>query len=411
MTGIALLPFGYLFLRPWVNERDALLAAAATALLWTFHPLQINETTYIVQRQTALAVLGSVICFACYLAGRRGSAAWFVPAALALGLAVLSKETAYILPVALLLYEIAVDDRLGQALWKRRWWFVLAAALAAGGLAVALRLFPVLHEILEPQRVLTQARVLVRYLGLYFLPLPDRFSLEHDIAASTGLFSPPATAAALLLHGVLLALAILAWRRHRLPALLVLLYFLHHMIESSIISLEPMFEHRMCLPSIFLTLLACLALLKIAQLLLPCRWVAPFVIATLVLGVTLGGATRARNRVWADPIALYEDALRKAPRKARIYDNLGVLYLEAGRPADAIPVLGEAVRLRPRVIEAWYNLGLANLCLGRWAEATDAFRGALQIKPGHRDALTGLSMAQRRIPAFANKVSRGSAAR
>ena len=411
LTGIALLPFGYLFLRPWLDERSALLVASATALLWSFHPLQINETTYIVQRQTALAVLGSVICFACYLAGRRGSALWFLPAALALGLAVFSKETAYILPLALALYEIAVDDCLGQALWRRRRWLVLAAILAVVGLAAALRLFPAMHEIIEPPRVLTQARVLVVYLGLYVLPLPGRFSLEHDIAASTGLFAPPATAAALLFHGVLLAIAILAWRRHRLPALLLLLYYLHHMIESSIISLEPMFEHRMCLPSIFLTLLVCVGLLEITQRRQPRRGGAPFVIATLVLGTALGIATRARNQVWADPIALYEDALRKAPRKARVYDNLGVLYLEAGRPAAAIPVLGEAVRLQPRAVEAWYNLGLANLCLSRWDKAADGFRGALKIKPDHRKALTGLSMAQRRIPAFANKVSRGSAAR
>lgn len=407
LTGVALLPFGVLFLRPWLNDREAFAVAAATALLWTLHPLQINVTTYVVQRQTSLAVLGCVVSFACYLAGRRASAIWFVPAALSFALAALSKEIAYVLPAALVLYEIAVDDRLAQALRKRRRWIALAALAAIAAAAIALGSSRALRESIEPERMLTQGRVLVWYLSVFALPLPDRFSLEHDFPASTGLFAPPATAAALVFHAAVLALALAAWRRHRLPALLVLLYYLHHAMESSVISLEPVFEHRMALPSVFLTMLVCLALLEAVRR-GGARAVFPtFAAVVVIAAVALGAATWARNQVWANPIALYEQALRKAPGKARIHDNLGVLYLEAGRSDDAIPVLREAVRLRPGLVRAWYNLGLAYLSRRRWDEATEAFQVALRLKPDHAGARTGISLAQRRVPATVNPVSRG----
>ena len=95
-----------------------LFFASCAAALFACHPLQTQAVTYIIQRSSAMATLFYLLCVCAYIAGRiaqekeaTASATfprrYFVLAILAAVAALLSKENAVTLPVAILLVEYA----------------------------------------------------------------------------------------------------------------------------------------------------------------------------------------------------------------------------------------------------------------------------------------------------------------
>lgn len=80
-------------------------------------------------------------------------------------------------------------------------------------------------------------------------------------------------------------------------------------------------------------------------------------------------------------LAVYEDAVRRAPASAAARLQLGTALLRRHRPRDAVLHLTEAARHAPRSAEAHGQLGAALGLLGRHEEAIAASRVALALKP------------------------------
>jgi hypothetical protein len=73
-----------------------------------------------------------------------------------------------------------------------------------------------------------------------------------------------------------------------------------------------------------------------------------------------------RVSVWRDPVALWTDAVAKAPRKSRCWNNLGMAYLAAAHETEAVAAFERAVFLDPRNEYAELNLATARaLCTTR----------------------------------------------
>ena len=75
-----------------------------------------------------------------------------------------------------------------------------------------------------------------------------------------------------------------------------------------------------------------------------------------MLVIALGTLTVSRNAAYRSEVALWEDTVRKSPRKARGWNNLGYAYQQAGRLRDA-----EAAYLRALRIDPGYALARGNL--------------------------------------------------
>lgn len=84
---------------------------------------------------------------------------------------------------------------------------------------------------------------------------------------------------------------------------------------------------------------------------------AAFHILTGAILLALAGATVARNHTYRSEVALWEDAARKSPMKARVYNNLGYAYVLGGRDDDARHAYLTALRLNPDFSLARANLG------------------------------------------------------
>lgn len=380
------------------SENTKHFVALLASLLWALNPVQTQAVNYIVQRMTGLAAFFFLAALFFYLMGRRSQQwrrkiLWFVSVLTCFALALGSKENTITLPLILLLVE-GIFFRPSIKI-KKHHVFVAAGLLCLTGVAVYLltngdplgsiagyeqRSFTLW------QRLLTESRIMVFYLSLLFFPAPSRLSLDHDITLSTTLFQPPTT---LLSIALLFALTIWALWKHKsqpLAAFSILFFLLNHVIESSIIPLELIFEHRNYLPSLFFFLPFATLLVDAYQ---NGRLRTPSIQRHVLAGVallalcTLAAATYIRNTVWHTEQTLWEDALAKAPGQSRPYINLAVTYQIMGKNDEAFELCRQSLnKISPTPTKdrtrAFNNMGNIAMDRGMYAEAIGYYREALK---------------------------------
>ena len=164
--------------------------ALAAALIWAVHPLQTNAVTYIVQRMTSMGALFYLLALYCYVKARLLQSIgtklllWGLSLLLAV-MAILSKESSGMLPVIIIAYELLLLRQPDTSLFRQKklvltslgafllfificWYFLGSNPFASilGGYEF--------REFTLGQRLLSQARIIIHYLSLLLLPLPDR---------------------------------------------------------------------------------------------------------------------------------------------------------------------------------------------------------------------------------------------
>jgi tetratricopeptide (TPR) repeat protein len=88
-----------------------------------------------------------------------------------------------------------------------------------------------------------------------------------------------------------------------------------------------------------------------------------------------------------------ESLIEREPERTALRDDVGVLYLELNRPAEAVRHFAATVRLKPASAPAHFNYGTALAASGRVEEAVRAYRRALEIRPGYAVAHNNLGTA------------------
>jgi tetratricopeptide (TPR) repeat protein len=108
-----------------------------------------------------------------------------------------------------------------------------------------------------------------------------------------------------------------------------------------------------------------------------------FCMAAVVL---LGMACVERQKVWATPLALWEDTFRKNPVAYTAASGLGESLREVGRLPEAERATREAIRLSDgKRGDPWLTLALILDAQGREAEAFEAAGKALEVQPSLAD--------------------------
>ncbi len=327
--------------RPQSGNEGRYLALAVAAL-WLLHPLNVSTVLYTVQRMTVLSTLFVLAALIAYVAGRlmqerdpgRG---WFLIATgfcVFFPLGVLSKENALLFPVYVSLVEWLVLGFRGTpavrtAMTRLHW--ALVAGYAVAFILVLVNFSSIVldayahRDFTLTERVLTQFRVVSIYIGQTFIPLQQTMGLFHDaIPRSLGLFTPPTTVLALLFLLGLAASAVALRLKRPLFAFGILLFFASHVMESTVLGLELMFEHRNYLGS-FALLLAAGDL--VVWLIGSARVRA--VIATAAV-VMLCVVTVQRSLTWSSVESFYDHELRVHPNSARVNQVFANAAAQAG---------------------------------------------------------------------------------
>jgi hypothetical protein len=211
-----------------------------------------------------MATLFSLLSLLCYVKARlqvKTRILFFTAALLFAVMAFLSKENSGMLPVMVAGYEIFFLQQPGKnkkillRISIPLAIFVLVCLLFLGTdpLARILNGYTI-RDFTLGQRLLTETRIIFHYLGLLVLPLPARLNLAYDYPLSTGLLSPLLTLPAVIGIIVLVFLVFFFYKRDRLTGFALFWFLGNLVIESSVIPLELVFEHRMYMPSMFLVL-------------------------------------------------------------------------------------------------------------------------------------------------------------
>lgn len=359
-------------------------AAALSALVFAVHPLQAQSVTYVVQRMNLLASLFTMAALICYLIVRnpdrgprsRLSAGAGMPVSLGLGL--LCKETAFSALILVLVLDFCLEDK-GLAAWTRKRLPIIAAAVVIGIVAVAVyarggSLFLGYHyrDFTLAERLLTQPRVVLWYVGLWAFPAASRLTIDHQVITSTGVLTPPATIAAIIILCGLTLLALAKARRAPLPALGWLWFAGGLALESSFLPLEMAFEHRLYIPGIGLIMIAARVLSRAVI-----RGKTSLILCVILLFAI---NTWERNHDWRDTYTLWKDAVEKAPEKPRPRANLCAGLYMNGEWRRAEKACRTALNMDDKNDVAWYNLGLTLHRQGRWQEAEQALEHATRIR-------------------------------
>lgn len=307
--------------------------AMLAAFLWLLHPLHVSTVMYGVQRMAQLATLFTLAGLVVYLRyrlrwARYGSEPAEVPAAVLwiglLGLlALLSKENGALLPWLIVAIEVALLEARWAGQYHRgaaraAWMLLLLPVVLLVAVFVVAPEWVLdrylTREFTLQERLLTQARVLWSYVGWTFAPSVTHLGFFHDdIALSRGLFQPMTTVLAILAWIVALGSSLLSRRRYPLFFFALVFYLVAHSMESSVIPLEMVFEHRNYLPSVALVILAAHALLLLGVRLGTRARLAPAVVAVLALSLLLG----IRAYVWRDDTALARFNVVNHPQSPR----------------------------------------------------------------------------------------------
>lgn len=363
----------------------------AASLLWLINPLQIQSVTYTVQRMNSLAAMFFIASLLFYikarLAQKSNNRSWylfavsFVSAILAFG----CKENTAILPFIILFYEWFFFQNARFA-WLKTVLPVIILSIVLIAILAALYLGSNASEKLKSeyvrwgltvhQRLLTQSRVVFFYLSLFFFPHPSRLNLDHDFPLSYSLFNPPTTILAIFLIAALIASAIILAKRNKLLiSFCILWYFSTLLIESSFIGIEITYEHRLYLPSIFVTLLAVL----LGYYILRSKYASiPVLIA---ISIILSLWTYSRNNVWADERTLWKDCAQKSPHKARSLYNLAISFFNKKQYPEAAAYYSRTLQIDPNRFDAYEGLAFCAVETDDPNKAVEFAGRALKLNP------------------------------
>ncbi|MBW2201511.1 MAG: hypothetical protein JRF71_11885, partial [Deltaproteobacteria bacterium] len=341
------------------------LIAFFSALIWLVHPVQTQSVTYIVQRLNSLAAMFYVLSFWLYVKGRLAQKKnasnshpkksskgdpqpatwnhflWFAGSVLAWILALGCKQNAATLPFFIVLYEWYFFQNLHKQWFKRHLKYFL-------GIFILFLFISLIYMGSDPwekissigdyakneftikERALSQFRVVIYYLSLIVFPHPSRLNLDYDFPLSHSLIDPITTLLSLCIIVGLLGLAIYMAKKERVLSFCILWFLGNLVIESSVIPLAIIFEHRLYLPSMLVCLMVVIWIFR----LLNQKWLGVALLCAVAMLFSFW--TYERNSVWIDKVTLWKDCVQKSPNKARPHYNLGKALVARNRLSEAI---------------------------------------------------------------------------
>ena len=383
----------------WSGAQASLrnLLAGFAALVFLLHPVQAESVAYLAGRSEALSVLLVFASFTVFLYRPKPAVSWpRVAVILALfGAAILAKEHTVVLPALLLLTDYWWNPGFSFQGIRRNWRLYLPMALgAAAGVAFFWNLITgastagfAIKDFTWYQYCFTQCRALVVYIGMFLLPV--NLTADWDFPISTTILDHGAIFGLL----ALVALAAAAWRYRRRFPLASYGYFVYLLLMSPTSSIlpikDPIAERRLYFSmfGLLLILVDVLSRLKVDR-----RALAA---ACLIVTLAAAAATRARAAVWADPVSLWEDTVRKSPHKRRAHFQLAYAYDQQTRYSEALEEFQKTAELGPLTPDLLLDWGLAYDHLSQFDQALAKFQQAALMQPtAHVYTQIGMAYAQ-----------------
>ena len=421
---------------------NASMLSLFTALLFICHPVQTQAVTYIIQRFVPMTTLFYLAALVLYVQFRNTSTQksrvlFYALSLSATVLAMESKEIAFTLPVTIAMFEfIFLSGKIGPRI-VRLIPFLLTLAIIpfkllhlpsqiapenATGISGAINLIN-FKGTSSWDYLMTQFSVITTYIRLLFLPIEQNF--DYDFPLQKHFFSMSVLLPLLLLltiagMGIYLLRHSSENRHFKIIAFGIFWFFIALSVESSIVPIDDLiYEHRVYLPSIgfFIALLSGVSVIhsRVTGKSIASSKIATFSLAVLV--VCLSTSAILRNKIWGSEATLWEDTVKKSPKKARVHIELGRAIIkqtginiddkEARDASDfqsfanspgfnkvdfrsiknvalfdkAIIEFNEAIRLAPGLLLSYANLAVLYMYIDKFPEADKMLLKAENVAP------------------------------
>ena len=380
---------------PYAPDKKAFFTAVLSSLIFALHPLNINAVAYIVQRMASLSTLFVLLSLLSYIAARQApgklqTALLYVLSGICVIIGIFSKENAVMVIPLILLYDYVFLSGFNTRTFLKRLSLIafigiLSIGTASYFLGFHTRIIELSDLFLSPnqpiarkdwmaidvywtplQHVITEFRVLSRYMFLILLPLPGFLVFDWwGFPLSHGVTEPITTLLSLALVISLLLFSLLKIKQYPLLCSGVLWYFTAISLESFFaLGTDFYFEHRNYLPltGLIIGVTGHAVSLSGDKLKEKRIWVI-----TLFACMVLGSLTYSRNFIWKDSVTLWGDTLKKTPSNIRAMMALGNANMKVAETDNAEKYYKEAVKKSSAdkriyfLNEAAYNLGMLYL--------------------------------------------------
>jgi tetratricopeptide (TPR) repeat protein len=383
------------------DDNRARFAASGGAAVFAVHTMFSASVSYIAGRSSELCgtfYFGAILLFFMGLDStlRSRRILYITLAGISSLLAWQAKQEAITLPLFL---GAIVFLRMEQKDWR---WIAPLAAVPLVGLFLVRDQIKAIYATVGSNEILVSAgfekvlpaatyfRTYMTAVTGYFLPrflVPVNLSADPQIASVEHWYSPEFLFSILVL-GVLSWLALHFYRREPLLSLGIAAVLVSPMAAYAAIPLaDVVLEHRAYIPGLGVAFIFAWAFHWVARNYANLRW--PLAGSVIIL---LGLMTIGRNAVYANNIALWEDAEAKSPGKPRPHFNLAQAYQDAQRLPEAIREYEHALALKPDIYAAYSNIAAIYLDKAEFDKSEEMLQKVTTLAPNFTEGFINLAV-------------------
>ena len=361
------------------------------ALIFAAHPVNTEAVSWASSVTELFYTLFFLLSFYIYIrrgAGGAGGAGPLIASLLCFMVALLSKETAIVLPLLILAYDYSFY---GKGLVRRYKLYVPYFAIALAFLALrTIVVGGIIHhkevDITLYESVINVFPNITDYFSKLMAPVNlNALYVFHPVST---IFAPKAVTGVLISLSAVFLLVFYSERaRAAFTGLLVLALPILPVLYIPAIAAAPMAERYLYLPSAGFSLIAAAFL----------RWVLTdrsrriVLAASVALLALYSYGTLKRSEAWRDDLTLWGVTAKSSPESPIVHNNLAIELFYRGMADEAISEYRRAIELFEPYPSAHYNLGNAYFYKGMPELALSEYRRAVELEPDNFDALHNLA--------------------
>jgi Tfp pilus assembly protein PilF len=381
----------------------AQVAAGAGALFFVLHPLRVEVVAWATERQEVLCALFFLLSILAYLRVPEGWR-WYVLSVICFAGSLLSKAAGIMLPVVLLILDVYPLRRLAAAERGQRAAVLIeklpfvALSVAAAGLVYAAKSA---HTMVAPlaehgivQRLAQAAYGLIFYIWKTVVPLAlsPLYPLPHPLVPTQPIYVMAMLLVVSITAGLVLLRRRWPWALATWACYATIVFPVLGVVQAGPQIAADRYTYLASLPW---------SVLIAAGLAQPhVLWVHPQdrLRPAAMAGVTavllfLGVRTHVQSAVWHDSLTLWTHAVHTAPGDFA-YHNRGQARHLAGDIDGALADYDQALRLAPERAKVYANRGMARQAKGDLDGALADFDQAIRLDPADPGAYSKRASAR-----------------
>ncbi len=364
------------------------------AILFATHPVHTEAVTWVAAVPELACTLFFLLSFYLYIRSWDGTNSTYMLSLLSFIFALISKETALILPIILAVYDYGLNTG-RQSFFERLRRYVPYFIII--GLYMILRSYG-LRDVAPVEKVVRLSTwqyavnimsFFAQYMEKLILPLDlNAYHIFHpmkSVLQSEGLLSSGIA----IVFMIIVALALKKNKPVFFGLILVIVPLIptFYIIGNSEVGIS---ERYLYLPSFGFVLLLALIVDKI-RVGKPETTLGLGAILSVLIGLYSLG-TISRNTIWKDEYSFWQDTVKKSPDSAILHEAFSTVLYNRRNTDEAIEESLRALEINPSYAAAHIDLGAAYNRKGLMDESLNHFIIALQLKPSSWEAHYGLGL-------------------